>query len=324
MSALAKAPGSILGVEKAPLVIEDPERAKILEELRNLIGKKMAAKFKTVRQCFHYIDAEHKGSIVRKDIHQLFKNMHLHQSIGRTDMSYADHFFDLLNLDGNEEIDFHELQAFVGPYIHPGCPVFVSSADPGSGLSSHFQKGKFFPIERHDNVKNMFATSYDGFSSDRKNPHVPTDLMPGYGGFVPRAPPGQPRTHETPDIPMFPNSRRGSGTSDCLMRSTTAPEYPTTGTYTPHDSMSLDAPRRNSIGECPTTGTCTTHDSMSLNAPRRNSIAAFTPRDSKPCITPRRNSGWAPHNQEHAMRRLNQAAMTVGSGFFSSPRRTSR
>lgn len=308
MSALVKAPGSLLGVEKAPLVIEDPERAKKLEELRSLIGKKMAAKFKTVRQCFHYIDAEHKGSIVCEDIHQLFKNLHLNKSIGWTDL--ADQFFDLLNLDGNEEIDFHELQAFVGPYIHPGhCPAFVSSSNPGSGLSSHFQKGKFFPIEHHDNVKNMYTTSYGGFSSDGKNPHVPTALMPGYGGFVPRAAPGKPRTHETPDIPLFPKSRRGSETAECLMRSTTAPEYPQTGTCTPHDSSSLNAPRRNSIGAI------TPRDSNPFVAQHEMKVNF---KDSMPFITPRRDSGWTPRNQEHALRRLNEAAMTVGSGFFSS------
>jgi len=347
MSALAKAPGSIIGgEERAPLVFEDPERAKKLEELRDVIGKKMASKFKTVRQCFHYIDVEHKGSIVREDIHRLFKNFHLHRSFGVTDMSFADDFYDLLNLDGNEEIDFHELQAFLGPYVHPGhCPTFVSSADPGSGFASHIEKGKYHPIEQHDNVKNMFMTSYDGFLSDRHVAHVPSGLMPGYGGFVPRALPGKPRTHETPDVLV---SRRTSEFSECSTprvpfgRAASAPNpscpvtEPPSGTTTP--PMVQDQPagfKKLALGSLATQlGDRRRHSKGASARADEESIAwaqsawpNCTPRDSFVYNTPRRNSGhaagWTPRNlpplqnQEHVLRRLNEASMTVGSSMFS-------
>jgi len=281
MSCLAKAPGSILGFEKAPLIIQDARRAAKLEELRNLIGKKMATKFKTVRQCFHFIDVEHKGKIVREDIHRLFKNLHLHRNFGDTDFSFADDFYDLLNIDGNEEIDYHELQAFVGPYIHPGhCPILVSSRDTERHEETHYLKGKFHPIEQHENVKNMYATSYDGFLTDRSTPQVPSGLLPGYGGFVPRAPPGKPRTKEH-DHPLFRKLRsRCSDISDCSTKASTEPSLPWVGT--PRDTSSL----------------CTS---------RSNSVAP---------------ANWPPINQEHMLRRLNDAALQAGSttlARFRSP-----
>lgn len=80
------------------------------------IGSKAASRYKSLRQCFLHIDADHDGRLDRKELHRVFRSFNMPED-------HADRFFDILDTNGDESIDYEELRSLLGPYIQPGYQV---------------------------------------------------------------------------------------------------------------------------------------------------------------------------------------------------------
>ncbi|CAE8640235.1 unnamed protein product [Polarella glacialis] len=85
----------------------------------DMVGHKAATKYKTVNQAFRLIDTDHDGVVEKIELRVLFQKFHLTEAA-------SDRFFDLMDLDGNGYVDFHELTQVIGPYIQPGYAVPAS------------------------------------------------------------------------------------------------------------------------------------------------------------------------------------------------------
>jgi len=151
--------------------IGDMARVQKLDALAKLVGKSMAAKFKTVRECFRFIDEDHDGLISLDEVQRLLRSCNFEDT-------FAAEFFDLLNKDGNEKVDFHELRAWLGPHIQPGFEVpIVAVFEPT------------FPNEIHEMnttcYKKRHQTTYAEMVKGNGAMQTPR-TMPGYGGHNPK------------------------------------------------------------------------------------------------------------------------------------------
>jgi hypothetical protein len=149
------------------------ERAKKVEEMSRLVGKSMAAKFKTVRDCFRFIDEDKSGTLSRQEIQRLFKQFNYNKD-------FANEFFDLIDIDGSEEIDFNELRAFIGPHIQPGfqAPVRANHNIPTTIPELH--------EAQHQTAKNRHRTTYGDMLQGLSLSMSKNGVMQGYGGHTPR------------------------------------------------------------------------------------------------------------------------------------------
>jgi len=92
--------------------LRDQEFRKVCD----LVGQKAAERHKTVADCFLRIDTDGNGAVERDELRVFFRQFNLTQDL-------ADYFFDTLDVDKNNEVDYHELRQIIGPYIQPGYKV---------------------------------------------------------------------------------------------------------------------------------------------------------------------------------------------------------
>jgi len=83
------------------------------ETLCDLIGSKAAQRFRSVQQCFRRIDQDHDAAVTRAEMREFCRTLNV-------TAEQADRFFDLLDLDRNNLVDFFEVASILGPYIQPG------------------------------------------------------------------------------------------------------------------------------------------------------------------------------------------------------------
>lgn len=142
-------------------------RVEKLNQLSEVVGKSMAAKFKTVRDCFRFIDEDKNGTVSREEVQRLLRQFNFEEN-------FANEFFDLLDANGSEEIDFNELRAFIGPHIQPGfqAPLRTPPKMPSSISEIHAMN--------HDTNINRYRTSYGDMV--RGCGGKQSGLMAGYGG----------------------------------------------------------------------------------------------------------------------------------------------
>lgn len=147
--------------------LDNTARVAKLRTLSEHIGKSMAAKFKTVRDCFRFIDEDHNGGVSREELQRLLRQFNY-------DEKFADEFFDLLDSNGSEEIDFNDLRAFIGPHIQPGfqAPLRTPRKGPTSVSEIH-EMNHDTNIQRH---RTTYADMVQGCGGKQSG------LMPGYGG----------------------------------------------------------------------------------------------------------------------------------------------
>lgn len=161
-----------------------------------MVGKSMAAKFKTVRDCFRFIDEDHSGTVNLEEVERLLRQFNF-------DHEFAIEFFGLIDKDGSGEISFNELQAFIGPYIQPGyqAPLQTMSAEPQSFGEIH--------EKNHDTFKNMHRTTYgDMVRGCESIDNGRTPGMPGYKGHIP-TPLSQASSEDRDEIPSFKALKEG-------------------------------------------------------------------------------------------------------------------
>lgn len=142
-------------------------RVEKLKKLSEVVGKSMAAKFKTVRDCFRFIDEDHNGGVSREELQRLLRQFNY-------DEEFANELFDLLDGNGSEEIDFNELRAFIGPHIQPGfqAPLRTPRKDPTSISEIHERN--------HETYMNRYRTTYCDMVQGCGGKQ--SGIMAGYGG----------------------------------------------------------------------------------------------------------------------------------------------
>jgi Ca2+-binding EF-hand superfamily protein len=128
--AAARAPrkGVHKGVCLAKLEPEEREQQE-LRAICEQIGFKAAQKFRTVREAFRYLDADHDGKITRDEMHYFFRAYNLQESI-------ADRFFNRLDRDESGEVEYAEFMKFVAPYVQPDIVATCPSPECSSGAST--------------------------------------------------------------------------------------------------------------------------------------------------------------------------------------------
>lgn len=98
--------GGHSGARRDSAAADDHELQSMCEQ----IGMKAAQKFKTVREAFRYLDADHDGKISRSEIHYFFRAYNIPAHI-------ADRFFDKLDYDGSGEVEYGEITRYLARYI---------------------------------------------------------------------------------------------------------------------------------------------------------------------------------------------------------------
>jgi len=94
-----------------------PHRGQTAEEqqLRMMceqIGQKASEKFRTAREAFRYLDSDKDGRISRGEMRYFFLAYNFPKVV-------ADRFFDFLDVDGSQHVDYDEFLQLLGPYIQP-------------------------------------------------------------------------------------------------------------------------------------------------------------------------------------------------------------
>eukprot|EP00440_Ansanella_granifera_P073307 gb/GFBE01079549.1/.p1 GENE.gb/GFBE01079549.1/~~gb/GFBE01079549.1/.p1 ORF type:complete len:528 (+),score=52.86 gb/GFBE01079549.1/:1-1584(+) len=85
------------------------------QSICDLLGSKMAARFKTINQCLRKVDMDHNGTVDRSELHELFRSFNFPDE-------QADKFFDYLDGDGRGELDYHVVKGIASQYINLGYP----------------------------------------------------------------------------------------------------------------------------------------------------------------------------------------------------------
>jgi len=84
-----------------------------LRKICQLIGEKAPQRFRTVREAFRFVDADHDGKVDRREIQCFFRVFNIPEDA-------ANKMFDYLDKDGNDSVDYNEFVQHFGPYIQPG------------------------------------------------------------------------------------------------------------------------------------------------------------------------------------------------------------
>jgi Ca2+-binding EF-hand superfamily protein len=88
------------------------------------IAEKASQKFKNTRQAFRFIDEDHDGTISRTEMRYFFRAYDFAPPV-------ADAFFDFLDPEGNEEIDYETFVGFMSPHfndVRPGSPTLAGKS----------------------------------------------------------------------------------------------------------------------------------------------------------------------------------------------------
>lgn len=89
------------------------DHSKGFTQICELIGTKAAQRFRSVQECFRFLDQDHNGLISRSEMREFCHVLNISRE-------FADRFFDMLDVNRRGEIDFPELAPIFGPYIQPG------------------------------------------------------------------------------------------------------------------------------------------------------------------------------------------------------------
>jgi Ca2+-binding EF-hand superfamily protein len=100
---------------------------KELKELSRMIGEKAALRFKSLRDCFRFVDTVHSGQVSVNGVVRLCRLFNVDDNI-------AERFFRLLDVDGNGFVDFREICIWLGPHIQPGYHPPKLSQSPAHQL----------------------------------------------------------------------------------------------------------------------------------------------------------------------------------------------
>ncbi|CAK0895730.1 unnamed protein product, partial [Prorocentrum cordatum] len=101
----------------APAVKETPP---VIRELCERIAEKAIQKFKTTREAFRFIDADHDGFIDRSEMRHFFRAYDYGPDV-------ADSLFDYLDQEGNEEIDHNTFFRLLTPFFNGCRPASTAS-----------------------------------------------------------------------------------------------------------------------------------------------------------------------------------------------------
>eukprot|EP00746_Dinoflagellata_sp_MGD_P022710 gnl/MRDRNA2_/MRDRNA2_153168_c0_seq1.p1 gnl/MRDRNA2_/MRDRNA2_153168_c0~~gnl/MRDRNA2_/MRDRNA2_153168_c0_seq1.p1 ORF type:complete len:1041 (+),score=192.19 gnl/MRDRNA2_/MRDRNA2_153168_c0_seq1:149-3271(+) len=104
---------------------------KALKEVSRVIGEKAAVRFKSVRECFRFVDTVHSGQVSVNGVVRLCRLFNVDDAI-------AEQFFRLLDVDGNGYVDFREICIWLGPHIQPGYHPPKLSQSPARQFRQSF------------------------------------------------------------------------------------------------------------------------------------------------------------------------------------------
>eukprot|EP00930_Biecheleria_cincta_P095962 TRINITY_DN87846_c0_g1_i1.p1 TRINITY_DN87846_c0_g1~~TRINITY_DN87846_c0_g1_i1.p1 ORF type:complete len:630 (-),score=141.64 TRINITY_DN87846_c0_g1_i1:37-1860(-) len=89
-----------------PLTKEEKEMKRVLE----LISEKASQKFSTVREAMRHLDADLTGTVDRSEVRYFFRGYDFSDDV-------ADRFFDFLDRERKEELDYPQFVNFLRPYL---------------------------------------------------------------------------------------------------------------------------------------------------------------------------------------------------------------
>jgi len=123
----------------AGLPREELLRERKFKEMCAMLGRKASLRYKTVRQCFRHLDADHNGTISRSEIVDFFRLFTLSSEFANT-------FFDMMDVDQSGDISYNELRSIMAPYIQPGYEghdhfrADKERSNTSKGVDSHMGK----------------------------------------------------------------------------------------------------------------------------------------------------------------------------------------
>lgn len=156
-----KEDGSLL----QPLTKEEKEMKRVLE----LISEKASQKFSTVREAMRHLDADLTGTVDRSEVRYFFRGYDFSDDV-------ADRFFDHLDRERKEELDYPQFVNFLRPYLQGavnGNPLGARSLTNQAGqIDAISSKGKTREVsleqvrlENHDLLKLIGSKARERFGN---------------------------------------------------------------------------------------------------------------------------------------------------------------
>jgi len=108
------------GPPRKPAGDRKPAIDREFRDVLELIRIKAVQKFHNAREVFNFVDINYDGTINRNEMRAFFQAFNLPKE-------KADAFFDALDEDGSEDVEYMEFLKHVGPYIElPGIAAMMS------------------------------------------------------------------------------------------------------------------------------------------------------------------------------------------------------
>jgi len=113
-----------------PKEIEEPDLALAVKT----VGRSCRAKYRSILKAWRRVDEDKDGRLDRKDVRRFFTEFGYDNKMG-------DRFFDHVNADGSDDIDYREFQTHFAPYIYGWSELGVEDQRVGI-LQDHIEKNK--------------------------------------------------------------------------------------------------------------------------------------------------------------------------------------
>jgi len=143
-------------VETSNLASKTPEQRKQEAELRQLaeiIGSKASAKYKSLRECFRFVDEDKDGTVSRQECVRFMESFGFPISIGQRVFSMLQQKSQLMGgVEDEEVIDYATFINTFGPYIQPGYnEVLLNQRQAAAQKMQKQRSGSFAPAPRVPN-----------------------------------------------------------------------------------------------------------------------------------------------------------------------------
>jgi Ca2+-binding EF-hand superfamily protein len=104
-----------------------------VSQISRLLGYRAWNKWKSLRDCFRFMDKDHSGFVSREEIRQFCRALNYEM--------IADRYFDLLDAGGSGRVTYPEVVGALGPHIAPGFEKPEKSKVPVADLEQERLKG---------------------------------------------------------------------------------------------------------------------------------------------------------------------------------------